>query len=186
MFSPEQFIRDAVEYVKGEVEGKAIIAVSGGVDSTTAAVLASRALESDLLAVYVDTGMMRRGERGDVEEILRGLDVNYTIIEAADRFFEALKGVEEPERKRKAIGGTFIQLFEVEAQRIGAEYLIQGTIAPDWIESGGQLRDRIKTHHNVAGLPSGMALRVVEPLRDLYKDEVRKVARALGIVVAER
>lgn len=186
MFSPEQFIRDAVEYVKGEVEGKAIIAVSGGVDSTTAAILASRALGSDLLAVYVDTGMMRRGERGDVEEILRGLDVNYTIVEAADRFFEALKGVEEPERKRKAIGGTFIQLFEVEAQRIGAEYLIQGTIAPDWIESGGQLRDRIKTHHNVAGLPSGMALRVVEPLRDLYKDEVRKVARALGIVVAER
>lgn len=186
MFSPEQFIRDAVEYVKGEVEGKAIIAVSGGVDSTTAAILASRALGSDLLAVYVDTGMMRRGERGDVEEILRGLDVNYTIVEAADRFFEALKGLEEPERKRKAIGGTFIQLFEVEAQRIGAEYLIQGTIAPDWIESGGQLRDRIKTHHNVAGLPSGMALRVVEPLRDLYKDEVRKVARALGIVVAER
>ncbi len=186
MVSPEQFIQEAVDQVRAEVKGKAIIAVSGGVDSTTAAVLAARSLGEDLLAVYVDTGMMRQGEREDVERTLRGLGVNYVVIKAADSFFGALRGVEEPERKRKVIGNTFVELFEAEAKKIGAEYLIQGTIAPDWIESGGQLRDRIKTHHNVAGLPSGMLLQVVEPLRDLYKDEVRKVARALGIEVAER
>ncbi|MFQ5838458.1 MAG: glutamine-hydrolyzing GMP synthase [Thermoplasmata archaeon] len=186
MFSAENFIREAVEHLKKEVKGRAIIAVSGGVDSTTAAVLASKALGKDLRAVYVDTGMMRKGEREEVEGTLRDLGVNYVVLEAASRFFKALEGVEDPEAKRRIIGGTFVELFEIEAGRVGAEYLIQGTIAPDWIESGGQLRDRIKTHHNVAGLPSGMTLQVVEPLRDLYKDEVRKVARALGIEVAER
>ncbi len=186
MFSPEDFIRDAIQRVKAEVQGKAIIGISGGVDSTTAAVLASRALGEDLLAVYVDTGMMRKNEKEDVERTLKGLDVNYTIVEGSDRFFHALKGITDPEEKRRAIGRTFVELFEVEAKGVRAEYLIQGTIAPDWIESGGQLRDRIKTHHNVAGLPSGMELQVVEPLRDLYKDEVRKVARVLGIDVAER
>ncbi len=186
MFSPEQFTGEAVDRVKIEVKGKAIIAVSGGVDSTTAAVLASRALGKDLLAVYVDTGMMRKGEKEDVERILRGLGVNYVVVEAADTFFKALRGVEDPEEKRRVIGNVFVQLFEAEARKVGAEYLIQGTIAPDWIESGGQLRDKIKSHHNVAGLPSGMVLQVVEPLRDLYKDEVRKVARVLGIEVAER
>ncbi len=186
MFSPEDFIRDAIQRVKAEVQGKAIIGISGGVDSTTAAVLASRALGEDLLAVYVDTGMMRKNEKEDVERTLKGLDVNYTIVEGSDRFFHALKGITDPEEKRRAIGRTFVELFEVEAKGVRATYLIQGTIAPDWIESGGQLRDRIKTHHNVAGLPSGMELQVVEPLRDLYKDEVRKVARVLGIDVAER
>jgi GMP synthase (glutamine-hydrolysing) len=186
MFSPEDFIPKAMKEIREEVEGRAIIAVSGGVDSTTAAVLASKALGEDLLAVYVDTGLMRKGEREQVEDTLRKLGVNYVVVEAAPRFFEALREVVDPEEKRKTIGRTFVELFEVEAKRIGAEYLIQGTIAPDWIESGGQLRDRIKTHHNVAGLPSGMTLRVVEPLRDLYKDEVRKVARALGVDVAER
>ncbi len=186
MFSPEEFIQDAIQRVRVEVSGRAIIGISGGVDSTTAAVLASRALGEDLLAVYVDTGMMRKGEKEEVEGTLKGLGVNYTLVEASDLFFKGLKGVTDPEEKRKVIGNTFVDLFEVEAQRTNAEYLIQGTIAPDWIESGGQLRDRIKTHHNVAGLPSGMKLKVVEPLRDLYKDEVRKVARVLGIEVAER
>lgn len=186
MFSPEAFVKEAVETVRKEVSGKAIIAVSGGVDSTTAAVLASRALGKDLLAIYVDTGLMRKGEREEVEGTLRKLGVNYKIIEATQRFFFGLKGVLEPEEKRKLIGETFVRIFEAEAKGVGAEFLIQGTIAPDWIESGGQLRDRIKSHHNVAGLPSGMVLRLVEPLRDLYKDEVRKVARSLGIQVAER
>ncbi|MFQ5907938.1 MAG: glutamine-hydrolyzing GMP synthase [Thermoplasmata archaeon] len=186
MFSPEAFIEEAIEALRKAISGKAIIAVSGGVDSATAAVLASQALGKGLLAVYVDTGLMRKGERQDVEVTLRNLDVNYEVLEAADRFFAALKGVEEPETKRKVIGNTFVHLFEGEAQRIGAEWLIQGTIAPDWIESGGQLRDRIKAHHNVAGLPTSMTLEVVEPLRDLYKDEVRRVARALGVEVAER
>ncbi|MFQ6012717.1 MAG: glutamine-hydrolyzing GMP synthase [Thermoplasmata archaeon] len=186
MFSPDAFIEEAVKALRKEVPRKAIIAVSGGVDSATAAVLASRALGKDLLAVYVDTGLMRKGEREDVEATLRGLGVHYEVLEAADRFFAELKGVEDPEEKRRVIGNTFVRLFEKEARKVGAEWLIQGTIAPDWIESGGQLRDRIKSHHNVAGLPSGMTLEVVEPLRDLYKDEVRRVARALDVQVAER
>lgn len=186
MFSPEAFVEEAVAQLKKDVSGEAIIAVSGGVDSATAAVLASQALGEDLLAVYVDTGLMRKGERGEVEETLRSLGVHYTVVEATDRFFRELKGVLDPEEKRRVIGNTFVRLFEVEAKAVGAEFLIQGTIAPDWIESGGQLRDRIKSHHNVAGLPSGMVLKIVEPLRDLYKDEVRKVARVLGIQVSER
>lgn len=186
MFDPEKFIEEAVARVREEVEGRALIGISGGVDSTTAAVLAARALGDDLLSVYVDTGLMRKAERADVEGTLESLGVNFTIVEGADHFFRALKGVVDPEEKRRRIGRTFVELFEVEAKRIGAQYLIQGTIAPDWIESGGALRDRIKSHHNVAGLPSGMTLTIVEPLRDLYKDEVRKVARVLGIPVAER
>ncbi|MCJ2555456.1 MAG: 7-cyano-7-deazaguanine synthase, partial [Candidatus Thermoplasmatota archaeon] len=185
MFSPEAFIEEAVEALRKEIPGKAVIAVSGGVDSTTAAVLASRALGKNLRAVYVDTGLMRKGEREDVDATLQSLGVSYEVLEAADRFFGDLKGVVDPEKKRKAIGNTFVRLFEEEARKVGAEWLIQGTIAPDWIESGGQLRDRIKTHHNVAGLPTSMTLEVVEPLRDLYKDEVRRVARALGVQVAE-
>ncbi|HKW43095.1 MAG TPA: glutamine-hydrolyzing GMP synthase, partial [Thermoplasmata archaeon] len=108
------------------------------------------------------------------------------ILHAATEFFAALRGVTDPEKKRTIIGSKFIELFEREAKTFGAEYLVQGTIAPDWIESGGQLRDRIKTHHNVGGLPENMQLKLVEPLRDLYKDEVRSVARALGLRVAER
>ncbi|MEE9268461.1 MAG: glutamine-hydrolyzing GMP synthase [Thermoplasmata archaeon] len=186
MFSPEGFIEEAVEALRKEIPGKAVIAVSGGVDSTTAAVLASRAVGKNLRAVYVDTGLMREGEREDVDATLQSLGVPYNALEAADRFFGELKGIVDPEKKRKVIGNTFVRLFEEEARKVGAEWLIQGTIAPDWIESGGQLRDRIKTHHNVAGLPASMALEVVEPLRDLYKDEVRRVARALHVQVAER
>lgn len=186
MFEPVAFVDEQVAAIKAAVKGKAIIAVSGGVDSTTAAVIASRALGDRLLAVYVDTGLMRRGETADVEATLKDLRVNHRILEAADTYFAALKGVTDPERKRHIIGNKFIELFEREATAFGAEYLVQGTIAPDWIESGGQLRDRIKSHHNVAGLPENMKLRLVEPLRDLYKDEVRKVARELGVRVAER
>jgi GMP synthase (glutamine-hydrolysing) len=186
MFSPEGFIEEAVEALRKEIPGKAVIAVSGGVDSTTAAVLASRALGKNLRAVYVDTGLMREGEREDVDATLQSLGVPYNALEAADRFFGGLQGIVDPEKKRKVIGNTFVRLFEEEARKVGAEWLIQGTIAPDWIESGGQLRDRIKTHHNVAGLPASMTLEVVEPLRDLYKDEVRRVARALHVQVAER
>lgn len=186
MFEPKALIEEQVAAIRDAVRGKAIIAVSGGVDSTTAAVIASRALGDRLLAVYVDTGLMRKGETADVETTLKELDVNHRILDAADEYFAALKGVADPERKRHIIGNKFIELFEREATGFGAEYLVQGTIAPDWIESGGQLRDRIKSHHNVAGLPENMKLKLVEPLRDLYKDEVRKVARELGVRVAER
>ena len=186
MFDAKAFIAEQAETIRKAVPGKAIIACSGGVDSTTAAVLASRALGDRLLAVYVDTGLMRKDETADVSKTLKELAVQHRILLAADEFFDALRGVTDPERKRIIIGNKFIELFEREASTFGAEYLVQGTIAPDWIESGGQLRDRIKTHHNVAGLPERMKLRLFEPLRNLYKDEVRATARALGIRVAER
>ena len=186
MFDPKAFVDEQVAAIRDAVRGKAIIAVSGGVDSTTAAAIASRALGDRLLAVYVDTGLMRKGETEDVATTLEELHVNHRIVDAAEEYFVALRGVTEPERKRHIIGNKFIELFEREATTFGAEYLVQGTIAPDWIESGGQLRDRIKSHHNVAGLPQNMKLKLVEPLRDLYKDEVRKVARELGVRVAER
>ena len=186
MFNPETFIGEAVEHVRREAKGKTILAASGGVDSTVAAVLAGRALGADLLAVYVDTGLMRKGETADVDRTLKEMGVNHRIVDARAEFFDALKGIEEPERKRVIIGNKFVEIFEREAKPFGATYLVQGTIAPDWIESGGALRDRIKSHHNVAGLPEVMRLTLVEPLRDLYKDEVRKVARALGLRVSER
>ena len=186
MFDPTSFVEEHVASIRESVPGKAIIACSGGVDSTTAAALASRALGNRLLAVYVDTGLMRKGETEDVARTLKGLGVNHRILQAADEYFHALKGVTDPETKRKIIGTKFIELFEREAKAFGADVLVQGTIAPDWIESGGQLRDRIKTHHNVGGLPETMRLTLVEPLRDLYKDEVRAVARAVGVRVAER
>lgn len=186
MFDPEQFVDEQVGAIRKGVAGKAVIAVSGGVDSTTAAVLASRALGDRLLGVYVDTGLMREGETEQVVGTLKALRVNFRVLRAEAEFFAALKGVTHPERKRTTIGRLFIDLFEREAKAFGAEWLVQGTIAPDWIESGGQLRDRIKSHHNVAGLPETMRLKLVEPLRDLYKDEVRKVARFLGVRVSER
>lgn len=185
-FDPRSFIDEQVASIRKTVRGKAIIACSGGVDSTAAAILAGRALGDRLLAVYVDTGFMRKGETAEVTETLRELQVNHRILDAADEFFDALRGVVDPEKKRATIGRKFIEQFEREATRFGAEYLVQGTIAPDWIESGGQLRDRIKTHHNVAGLPETMKLKLVEPLRELYKDEVRAVARTLGVRTAER
>jgi GMP synthase (glutamine-hydrolysing) len=186
VFDPEAFIKEATEDVRARAKGKAIVAASGGVDSTTVAVIASLALGKDLLAVFVDTGFMRKGEVEDVDRTLKEMGVHHKTVDARGEFFDALHGVEDPEKKRKIIGAKFIEIFEREARPFGAEYLVQGTIAPDWIESGGQLRDRIKSHHNVAGLPDVMRLTLVEPLRDLYKDEVRKVARALGLRVAER
>ncbi len=186
MFDPEKFIDESIEKIRADVKGKAIIACSGGVDSTVAAVLGARAIGDNLLAVFVDTGYMRKGEPEAVGRMMKDLGVNSKVIDAREEFYSALKGVSEPEKKRKIIGGKFIDVFDREAKAFGADYLFQGTIAPDWIESGGELRDTIKSHHNVGGLPEDMKLTLVEPLRDLYKDEVRKVARALKIEVAER
>jgi len=186
MFDAKAFIEEQVARLRRELDGPAVIAVSGGVDSTAAAALTARAVGETLLAVYVDTGLMRKGETADVGRTLKELGVRHVVVEAGGRFFAALRGIEDPEKKRVAIGNLFIRIFEEEAAKVHATFLVQGTIAPDWIESGGQLRDRIKTHHNVGGLPEQMRLKVVEPLRDLYKDEVRQVARALGVRVAER
>jgi GMP synthase (glutamine-hydrolysing) len=176
LFSPSSFVSEAAQKVKSSVAGKAIIAVSGGIDSTVAAKIVSDALGSNILAIYVDTGLMRAGEEKDVEETLSKLGINHKIAREEDLFIGRLKGVIDPESKRRIIGKTFIDVFEREARNFGAEYLVQGTIAPDWIESGGGLRDTIKSHHNVGGLPEIVNLKIVEPLRDLYKDEVRKIA----------
>ncbi|MDR2845830.1 MAG: glutamine-hydrolyzing GMP synthase [Candidatus Methanoplasma sp.] len=186
MFGLEDFIEEAIEAIRIKVSGNAIIACSGGVDSMVAAALASKALGERLLAVYVDTGLMRKGETDEVREMLEETKINFRIIDAGEEFFEALKGITDPEAKRKVIGEKFVRVFEREAKKFKAEFLVQGTIAPDWIESGDGVRAVIKSHHNVGGLPKEMGMSVVEPLRDLYKDEVRDVARALGVKASER
>jgi len=186
MFDAEKFVNEIVPKLKEEVKGRAIIACSGGVDSTTSAVLVAQAIGERLLAVYVDTGFMRKNETESVEQTMKALGLNYRIVHASNEFLDALKGVVDPEMKRKIIGEKFIRVFERVAREFGAEYLVQGTIAPDWIESGDGLRDTIKSHHNVGGLPKHMNLKLVEPLRDLYKDEVRKLAAYLKIPVHAR
>ena len=186
MFDPQEFVQEKIEELRTKITGKAIIACSGGVDSTVAAVLVDRAIGDRLLTVYVDTGLMRQGETEDVRRMFDNLNVHYRLVDAKDEFFEALKGQIDPEAKRKVIGEKFIRVFEREAKAFGADHLVQGTIAPDWIESGDGVRDTIKSHHNVGGLPKDMTLKLVEPLWDLYKDEVRAVARFLGVEVSER
>ena len=184
---PEDTVEKAIREIREVVgDSKAVIAVSGGVDSTVAAVLASKALGDRLIAVHVDTGLMREGESREVADALKRLGVNLIVVDARERFLKRLKGVIDPEEKRRIIGEEFIRVFEDEARRVGAEYLIQGTIYPDRIESGfRRYSDKIKTHHNVGGLPSKMEFKaVVEPLRDLYKDEVRRLGERLGIPVS--
>ena len=186
MFDAEKFIIETVEQLKKDITGKALIAFSGGVDSTVCAALVNKAIGKRLIAVHVDTGYMRKNESADVEQLMKKMNLNYRFVDASKDFYTALKGVEDPEKKRKIIGEKFIRVFEKIAEKEEIEYLVQGTIAPDWIESGDSLRDNIKSHHNVGGLPEHMKLKLVEPLRDLYKDEVRKVARALKLPVSER
>jgi len=164
-------------------EGKAIIGLSGGIDSSVATAIAAQALSDRLTAVFVDHGFMREGEPESIENAFRKFNINLVVADARKRFMEKLKGVVDPENKRKIIGEEFIRVFEEEAERTKAEYFIQGTIYPDRIESGfRQHSDKIKTHHNVAGLPSKIKFKkILEPLRDLYKDEVRKVAKMQGL-----
>ncbi len=186
MFDPEAFVEEATEQVKELAKGPTILAASGGVDSTIAAAIAHKAIPDRLHLVFVDTGYMRKGEAEFVKDMFASIGADCKVVYASERFFRKLEGVEEPERKRHIIGEEFIRVFEEEATRVEAEYLIQGTIAPDWIESGGGIRDTIKSHHNVGGLPEKFGLKLIEPLRDIYKDEVRHVARYLDLPVAER
>jgi GMP synthase (glutamine-hydrolysing) len=187
VFDPAEFVAEQVAAVKKQVGSRtAVIAVSGGVDSTIAAAIVNTAIGKQLHAVYVDTGFMRKGESQEVEAMYKRMGLNLTVVHAAAEYFEALAGVTEPERKRKIIGEKFIRIFERESKKTGAAVLVQGTIAPDWIESGGGKRDTIKSHHNVGGLPKDMKLELCEPLYHLYKDEVRAVARYLKLEVAER
>jgi GMP synthase (glutamine-hydrolysing) len=181
VFDADKFIQQTVDELAARLKGVAVIGVSGGVDSTTAAILVYRAIQNNLRCVLVETGYMRKNETQKNEEMLRRLGLNVLVVDAKERFFHKLKGVVEPEQKRKIIGELFIRVFEEVARKENARFFVQGTIAPDWIESGGGLRDRIKSHHNVGGLPEKVEFEIVEPLRDLYKDEVRVVGKRLGL-----
>jgi GMP synthase (glutamine-hydrolysing) len=183
MFDTNRFIEEKVKELQDRIKGKAIIGASGGVDSTASAVLLSRVIGNNLLCVLVDTGYMRKNEVEKNQQMLRKLGLNVLVIDAKERFCQRLKGVIDPEQKRKIIGEEFIRVFEEVARKENAKHFVQGTIAPDWIESGGGLRDKIKSHHNVGGLPEKVEFEIVEPLRDLYKDEVRMVGKALGLPV---
>ena len=186
MFNSEKFIDETVKKIKKEINGKTLIAFSGGVDSTVCASLVNKAIGDNLIAVNVDTGYMRKNEPESIKKLMEKMNLNYRFIDASDIFLKALKGVIDPEEKRKIIGENFIRIFENVAKDEEIEYLVQGTIAPDWIESGDDFRDTIKSHHNVGGLPENIKLKIIEPLRDLYKDEVRKVARFLNLQVSEK
>lgn len=186
MFDADKFIKETVQNLKKQISGKTLIAFSGGVDSTVCAALVNQAIGKNLIAVHVDTGYMRKNESKTVKKLMENMNINYRFIDASKEFYDALKGIIDPEKKRKIIGEKFIRVFEKVADKEKIEFLVQGTIAPDWIESGDTLRDNIKSHHNVGGLPEKMKLKLVEPLRDLYKDEVRKVARTLKLPISER
>ncbi|WP_254527980.1 glutamine-hydrolyzing GMP synthase [Natrinema gelatinilyticum] len=185
MVDTDTFVPDAVAEIDEEIgDANAVIALSGGVDSSVAAALAYEAIGDRLTPVYVDTGLMRKGETDQIRETFDYME-SLRVVDAKDRFLEALSGVTDPEEKREIIGEQFIREFEREATDANADYLVQGTIYPDRIESEGG----IKSHHNVGGLPEVVDFEgIVEPVRDLYKDEVREVARHLGLdeLVAER
>ena len=180
------FIEEAVARVRAQVgSGRVICGISGGVDSSVAAALVHRAVGDQLTCLFVDHGLLREGERDDVERMLgEGLGIHLVTVDARRRFLDALHGVTDPEHKRRIIGRLFIEVFEAEAARLGgADFLVQGTLYPDVIESVSVRGPSatIKTHHNVGGLPEDMKLRLVEPLRELFKDEVREVGRRLGL-----
>jgi GMP synthase (glutamine-hydrolysing) len=180
----EDLIAKMVGEIKAEVgDASAIIGLSGGIDSGVATAIAAKALGSRLTAVFVDHGFMREGEPEAIGKAFEKFGINFVTANAQKRFMAKLVGVVDPERKRKVIGEEFIRVFEEKAEKTKADFLIQGTIYPDRIESGFRKHsDKIKTHHNVAGLPAKMNFKkILEPLRDLYKDEVRKVAKMLGL-----
>jgi len=185
MVDASTFVNEAVEEIREQVgDDRALIALSGGVDSSVAAALAYEAIGDRLTPVYVDTGLMRKGETDQIRETFDYME-SLRVVEAQERFLDALAGVTDPEEKRKVIGEGFIREFETVATEVEASWLVQGTIYPDRIESEGN----IKSHHNVGGLPDVVDFDgLVEPVRDLYKDEVREVARELGLdeLVAER
>jgi len=183
----DAFVEKTVEEIREKVgNGKALCALSGGVDSSVAAVLLSKAIGNQLTCVFVDHGLLRKNEADEVEEIFGpngAYNLNFLRVNAQERFYEKLKGVEDPEKKRKIIGEEFIRVFEEEAKKIGAvDFLVQGTIYPDIIESGLGKSAVIKSHHNVGGLPDCVDFKeIIEPLRLLFKDEVRKAGLELGL-----
>ena len=184
-WTPESFIETTVAQLRAKVgSDKVVLGLSGGVDSTVAAVLLNRAIGHQLHCIFVDNGLLRKNEFEGVLESYRDMGLNVKGVDAKERFYSVLAGVTEPEKKRKAIGKTFIDVFDAEAKLItDAKWLGQGTIYPDVIESSSVKgpSQTIKSHHNVGGLPDYMKLQLVEPLRSLFKDEVRRVGRQLGI-----
>ncbi len=181
----DSFAQETIQNIKAKVgDGKVLCALSGGVDSSVAAALVNKAIGKNLTCIFVDHGLLRKKEAEEVEEIFtKDFDVNFIKVDAKERFLSKLTGVTEPEKKRKIIGEEFIRVFEDEAKKIGTvDYLVQGTIYPDVIESGIGNSSTIKSHHNVGGLPDFVDFKeIIEPLRDLFKDEVRKVGLELGL-----
>jgi GMP synthase (glutamine-hydrolysing) len=186
-WTPRSFIEESTAAIAKTVgPGRVISALSGGVDSSVASVLVHRAVGSSITCIFVDNGLLRMNEAREVEDVFgHTFSLPLVVVDARDRFLSALRGVKDPEEKRKIIGRLFIEIFEEEAGRIGkVDYLVQGTLYPDIIESvsaRGGPSATIKSHHNVGGLPEKMNLRLIEPLRELFKDEVRKVGQELGI-----
>ena len=181
----DSFATQTINALKEKIgDKKALCALSGGVDSSVAAALVNKAIGKNLTCIFVDHGLLRKNEAEEVEEIFtKQFDVNFVRVDAKERFLSKLAGVTDPEKKRKIIGEEFIRVFEEEAKKIGTvDYLVQGTIYPDVVESGLATGAKIKSHHNVGGLPDYVDFKeIVEPLRDLFKDEVRKVGLELGL-----
>ena len=178
------YAEEAIKQIREKVgDGKVLLALSGGVDSSVACALLSKAVGNQLTCVFVDHGFMRKNEGDEVEQAFKDWDVNFIRVNAADRFIGKLEGVSDPETKRKTIGEEFIRVFEEEAKKIGkVDFLVQGTIYPDVIESGTGDAAVIKSHHNVGGLPDYVDFKeIIEPLRLLFKDEVRKLGTELGL-----
>lgn len=180
----DKFIQDQINKIKQKIGDKKIIcALSGGVDSSVAAVLVNKAVGRQLTCIFVDHGLLRKDEENQVVRLFKDkFHMNFIKVDARERFLNKLKGITDPETKRKIIGEEFIRVFEEEAARLDRiDFLVQGTIYPDVIESGSKVASVIKSHHNVGGLPEDMKLSLVEPLRDLFKDEVREVGKELGL-----
>jgi GMP synthase (glutamine-hydrolysing) len=184
-WTTESFIDNTIRRIKETVkDGKVVLGLSGGVDSSVCAVLVNKALNKQLYCIFVDNGLLRKNEASDVISVFSKFDLNLVAVDASERFLSELKGVVDPEEKRKIIGRVFIRVFEEEAEKIkGVEFLAQGTLYPDVIESTSFKGPSatIKSHHNVGGLPDEMNLKLIEPLRELFKDEVRELGRKLNL-----